>query len=102
MATAMSKAFKVLDPMRELLDTLLGGWVPPAIIVVGDESSGKSTVLEQLAMLSVFPRKRRFCTRMTINVRLRRSHDEPSLTTLTVIDVASGRRESDPEKIPLA
>jgi len=30
---------------------------PPAVIVVGDESAGKSTILEQLAMLPVFPRK---------------------------------------------
>ena len=41
--------------MRELLASVLEGWAPPAIIVVGDESAGKSTILEQLAMLPAGP-----------------------------------------------
>eukprot|EP00966_Prymnesium_polylepis_P132944 3073070-Prymnesium_polylepis.2 len=40
---------------------------------MGDECAGKSTVLEQLGMMPLFPRHRSFCTRFAIHVRLRRS-----------------------------
>ena len=92
MSSALSKFFSVLDPLRDLLASVLDGWEPPAVIVVGDESAGKSTILEQLAMLPVFPRKKRFCTRLAIHVRLRRSHEKPSVARLTVQDSTSGRR----------
>ena len=49
------------------------------------ESAGKSTILEQLAMLPFFPRKRRCCTRLAIHVRLRRTPGI-SRATLTVLD----------------
>lgn len=91
MSSALSKIFTVLDPLRDLLASVLDGWQPPAVIVVGDESAGKSTILEQLAMLPVFPRKKRFCTRLAIHVRLRRSHEKPSVAKLTVQDAASGK-----------
>jgi len=70
MSAAMSKVFTYLDPLRDLLASVLDGWTPPAIVVLGDESAGKSTVLEQLAMLPVFPRKKRFCTRLAIHVHV--------------------------------
>lgn len=49
------------------------------------ESAGKSTILEQLAMLPFFPRKRRCCTRLAIHVRLRRTPGI-SRATLTVLN----------------
>jgi hypothetical protein len=70
MSAALSKVFTYLDPLRDLLASVLDGWTPPAIVVLGDESAGKSTVLEQLAMLPVFPRKKRFCTRLAIHVHV--------------------------------
>lgn len=73
MSNALSKAFLELDPIRDLLSSVLDGWTPPKVVVIGDESSGKSTILEQLSMLPIFPRKKRFCTRSAIHVRLRRA-----------------------------
>ena len=75
MSRKMSEVFKELDPMRDLLDKVLGSFKPPRIVVLGDESSGKSTVLEQLSMMPVFPRNDIFCTKMPIYLRLRRSPD---------------------------
>ena len=43
----------------------------PRIVAIGEESSGKSSTLERLAMLEFFPSDRRICTRMPIELRLR-------------------------------
>ncbi|CAE7563208.1 MX2 [Symbiodinium sp. CCMP2456] len=86
MSYTLSKIFRVLDPLRGLLLEVLDGWTPQRMIVVGDESAGKSTILEMLAMLPIFPRKRRFCTRLATHLRLRRNPDV-CRTTLSVYTV---------------
>ena len=48
--------FAKLDGMRELLAETLKDWGPPKIVVVGSESSGKSSVLERLMMTPLLPR----------------------------------------------
>jgi hypothetical protein len=48
--------FELLDGLRELLAETLDGWQPPQIVVVGQESSGKSSVLERLMMVPILPR----------------------------------------------
>ena len=75
MSEALSKFFHKLDPLRELLREVLEGWAPPRVVVIGDESAGKSTILEQLANMPIFPRKRAFCTRLPVHLRLRRDPD---------------------------
>ena len=42
----------------------------PQIIVLGSEKSGKSTLLERIAMLEFFPRGEGICTRMPIKLQL--------------------------------
>lgn len=58
-----------LDLLREL------GLKPPQLVVLGNESHGKSTILERLIGFPVFPRARGLCTRCPIRVELRRSKD---------------------------
>jgi GTP-binding protein EngB required for normal cell division len=48
--------FAQLDGLRGLLDETLKDWDPPKIIVVGQESAGKSSVLERLMMVPLLPR----------------------------------------------
>lgn len=43
----------------------------PRIVCIGEESSGKSSTLERVAMMSVFPSDERLCTRVPIELRLR-------------------------------
>eukprot|EP00421_Protoceratium_reticulatum_P033999 CAMPEP_0168479388 /NCGR_PEP_ID=MMETSP0228-20121227/63446_1 /TAXON_ID=133427 /ORGANISM="Protoceratium reticulatum, Strain CCCM 535 (=CCMP 1889)" /LENGTH=260 /DNA_ID=CAMNT_0008495675 /DNA_START=13 /DNA_END=792 /DNA_ORIENTATION=+ len=97
MSQAMSKAFRELDPLRDLLRSVLDGWTPPKVVVIGDESAGKSTQLEQLAMIPVFPRKKRFCTRLAVHLRLRRGPE--SRATLCVHSV-SPEGEQTPQGAP--
>ncbi len=72
------KAGKLINGLDKLKDCL-GGQAElsfPQIIVVGQESSGKSSVLERLAMLQFFPRGKNITTRMPIEVRLKHLADE--------------------------
>eukprot|EP00759_Apiculatamorpha_spiralis_P041556 PhF_6_TR40182/c1_g1_i2/m.59591 len=55
-----------MDGMKSLNLTI------PKIVVLGNESHGKSTLLERLIGFPVFPRDRQLCTRMPIRVSLRR------------------------------
>ena len=47
--------FAQLDHLRDLLVQTFD-WEPPKIVVVGEESSGKSSVLERLMMTPLLPR----------------------------------------------
>lgn len=69
------------DEIRPLLDTIdklrklnvmEEGIQLPTIVVVGDQSSGKSSVLESLAGISL-PRGDGICTRVPLVMRLKRS-----------------------------
>ena len=42
----------------------------PRIVVVGGESTGKSSLLENITKCAVFPRARDICTRMPIRLQL--------------------------------
>lgn len=101
----LTKMFAVLDPLRAELNTLVS-LTPPKIVVIGDESSGKSTVLEQLIRMPLFPRNKTFCTRLPIHVRLRRPDvacDEQACVTMSVITAEGYRNHSydaEPEEPP--
>ena len=92
-SNALSKFFRELDEKRELLREVLEGWEPPRIVVIGDESAGKSTILEQLANVPIFPRKRRFCTRMPIELRLRRDPDDSKAMLMIYRTQPDGSKE---------
>ncbi|KAF9904444.1 hypothetical protein EC991_002662 [Linnemannia zychae] len=49
---------------------------PPQLAIIGDQSSGKSSVLEAMTRLP-FPRSEGMCTRFAIQVNLRRNSDLP-------------------------
>eukprot|EP01041_Mallomonas_annulata_P009012 gene9012-18658_t len=82
----LAKVFEVIDPIRDLLASIK--WQPPAIVVLGNEKSGKSSLLERLAMIPIFPKAKQICTRMAIHVRLRRGPAKPPL--VEVYDKVAG------------
>jgi len=91
--------FTQLDSLRDILAKTLEGWQPPQLVVIGQESSGKSTVLERLAMMPIFPRDDNICTRLPIHVRLRNA-DACRPATLEVFNVSSNQTEQGPYVIP--
>ena len=84
----LDAVFAALDPLRGTLSSMLDGWAPPQIVVVGNEDSGKSTLLERLAMMPIFPRGSMVCTRIAIAVQLRRGDAAP--VVLEMVDVETG------------
>jgi predicted ATPase len=50
---ALAELFEAVDPLRELLEKL--DWQPPQIVVMGNENTGKSTLLERICMMPLFP-----------------------------------------------
>ena len=65
---------RVLEAMKKLPQGL--SQQLPRIVVVGQESAGKSSVLERIAMRAAFPRAEGFCTRMPIRMKMmHRPHD---------------------------
>ena len=59
----LAKLFQALDVDESFHNDILPEWTPPCITVIGNESSGKSTILERLLMMSIFPRGEEICTR---------------------------------------
>lgn len=85
----LNRAFELVDSMRDMLINVLHRWQPPKLVVVGEESSGKSTLLERLLMMSLFPRADGVCTRARIQVRLRHT-DRSSMPRLSVVHADTG------------
>lgn len=56
--------------MQTLPDIPMEDFFMPQVIVIGEESSGKSSLLEALTKCPVFPRDQRFCTKMPVRMQL--------------------------------
>jgi hypothetical protein len=64
---------KLLEKVDKLFASGVGEHIPlPQIVVVGDQSSGKSSVLEGLTSLP-FPRDSGLCTRFATQITFRRA-----------------------------
>ena len=87
----LGEMFSKLDSpnLRELLYETLGDWEPPKIVVIGSESSGKSSVLERLMMTPLLPTDRQMCTRLPIHIHLRFS-EKSYAPKLEVCDISAG------------
>ncbi|KAL8717039.1 MAG: hypothetical protein Q9225_005685 [Loekoesia sp. 1 TL-2023] len=71
---------QIIDLVDHLRRTGLGGVLKlPQLVVCGDQSSGKSSVLEAITEIP-FPRKENLCTRFATEIVLR-NHDTASVTT---------------------
>mmetsp|Transcript_4465 Transcript_4465/g.11603 ORF Transcript_4465/g.11603 Transcript_4465/m.11603 type:complete len:980 (-) Transcript_4465:191-3130(-) len=95
----LREIFATLDPLRDILDSSLEGWQPPQLVMIGEESTGKSTVLERLAMMAIFPRDDEICTRMPVHVRLRFS-ERSSAAKLEVYNKRTKATEGEAIVIP--
>lgn len=95
----LGEIFAQLDPLREVLEQCLDGWEPPKLVVVGHENTGKSTLLEAFCQMPLFPHKEEICTRLKIEVRLRRG--QAIMPRLEVVDARTGRTVRPSIEVPL-
>ena len=76
----LNAVFAQLDLIRDILAESLKEWQPPQLVVIGSESSGKSSLLERLAMMPILPTAEGICTRLPIYIRLRNTHQAEGIT----------------------
>ena len=84
--------------MRDILAETLEGWQPPQLVVIGAEKSGKSTLLERLLMIPIFPTAEEFCTRVPIHIRLRNS-TEAKAPEIEVFNLTTSQTEEGPRMV---
>ena len=87
----------LLDLVDKLQFAQLDNVKLPQIAVVGDQSAGKSSVLEAITGIP-FPQEAGACTRFTTEIRLRRVDLEQSLT-IGIIPDASIRTYAEQERL---
>eukprot|EP00939_MAST-03C_sp_MAST-3C-sp1_P000548 g548.t1 len=68
---SLSAIFRTLDCLEDILNETIKGWKMPAVVVFGGQSTGKSTLLERISGLPMFPRGRDMCTKLPIQIKLR-------------------------------
>mmetsp|Transcript_15672 Transcript_15672/g.54619 ORF Transcript_15672/g.54619 Transcript_15672/m.54619 type:complete len:941 (-) Transcript_15672:375-3197(-) len=97
----LSKMFSALDDLEDLMVDTLGSWSAPRLVVFGGESVGKSTLLQRLCLLPLFPTHRSRCTRMPVKVTIRRATVQCA-PTLVVWDVSKKQPVGEPRSISLS
>ena len=99
----LNTIFSVLDGLEDVLQSVLEGWEPPRVVIIGNQSHGKSTVLERLCMVPLFPRAKSLCTSVPIKINVRRAQcaAEHEPVSLEVWDTAQNKRIGEPQIIPL-
>eukprot|EP00965_Chrysotila_dentata_P197861 6178457-Pleurochrysis_carterae.AAC.1 len=75
--------------LSDMLATSLESWTPPTVVFFGNSSSGKSSLIERLAMVPL-PRAETPCTRMAVILKLRHTM-RAKLPRLCVVDSTTGR-----------
>eukprot|EP00041_Stephanoeca_diplocostata_P002415 m.26379 g.26379 ORF g.26379 m.26379 type:complete len:1069 (+) comp13313_c0_seq3:164-3370(+) len=96
----LNKIFDVLDGLQDVLLSVLDGWEAPRVVVVGNQSHGKSTVLERLCMMVLFPRNKSICTRLPVKISIRRGRVQQPVT-LETWDTHANDRIGNVKIIPL-
>ncbi len=92
--TLSSEIFKELDRLSSRSKMRLLDFEPPTIVVLGNESHGKSTILERVIGLPIFPKEKGMCTRCVVRVHMRRCvAGQPSLAEVSVRRVLSTREK---------
>jgi hypothetical protein len=90
-----SRLFKHLDLLRGLPLTRKLNLVIPSVVIVGDETVGKSTLLERLIGFPVLPRNAKIsgrCTMCVVHVHLRRG--EVKLPRVSIVQRSDGAEEA--------
>ena len=95
----LGHVFRSLDAITSQIKAV--HWDVPMFVVLGSESSGKSSLLERIAMIPIFPRGEKITTRMAIKIQLRRTADVDTPPEVSVVkwkekDPVTGQPVEDP------
>jgi hypothetical protein len=71
----------------------------PRIIVIGDEKAGKSSTLERIACVDIFPTEKKFCTRQPILLKMRNNSTIPQPNTLFKVNIPSDSGEDNVQTV---
>ncbi|KAF5828708.1 Dynamin family-domain-containing protein [Dunaliella salina] len=71
----------------------------PRIVVVGGESTGKSSLLENITKCAVFPRDKDICTRMPIRMQLTNATDASDTTVEVQFGSLPAKRLQDSSQV---
>ena len=96
----LSTIFKALDEVAFDLRETRHPWEPPRVVVIGDQSHGKSTLLERLCLMPLFPRSRAMCTCVPVKIDIRRTSD-PLPASLQPWDTTRNEAIGKPRLVPL-
>ncbi|KAF3210236.1 hypothetical protein TWF106_010767 [Orbilia oligospora] len=91
-SAARSQLFDIIDRFREL--NISEDISLPQLVVVGDQSSGKSSLLEGLTEIS-FPVASDLCTRFATQIVLRRADDDEGHVRASIIPGADANLDLD-------
>lgn len=91
-SAARSQLFDIIDKFREL--NISEDISLPQLVVVGDQSSGKSSLLEGLTEIS-FPVASDLCTRFATQIVLRRADDDEGHVRASIIPGADANLDPD-------
>eukprot|EP00304_Pavlova_gyrans_P013282 CAMPEP_0206061296 /NCGR_PEP_ID=MMETSP1466-20131121/53759_1 /ASSEMBLY_ACC=CAM_ASM_001126 /TAXON_ID=44452 /ORGANISM="Pavlova gyrans, Strain CCMP608" /LENGTH=660 /DNA_ID=CAMNT_0053436645 /DNA_START=52 /DNA_END=2034 /DNA_ORIENTATION=+ len=103
----LGSVFTELDEVQDVLARSFEGneegghaFSVPRILVIGPESAGKSSVLERICGLPLFPKDSRRCTILPIHVQLRRCAAGKARTYMSVVD-CNGHVVREPKLAPI-
>ena len=96
----LSKIFAVLDNVADDLQECLDSWEPPRVTVMGDQSHGKSTILERLCLMPLFPTSRALCTSVPVKINIRRTAT-PLPASLQLWDTDRNEPMGKPRLVPM-
>jgi len=77
--TLLSSTFGLFHKTIKNLDIPTDNFKLPSIIIIGNESSGKSSLIQNILKCNIFPTDRRTCTKMPIKLDLINSNEEKYL-----------------------
>lgn len=91
----LNRFIKAIEPVQDYLSITFEKWSPPQVVVIGGQSDGKSTLLEMLTGLPIFPTLNKRCTKMPIRVKLR--NGEKVLPLVTMHNTRTGTSGTEKE-----
>jgi len=98
LCSELNAFFKLIGQLGDSVN-ILHDFKPAQVVVIGNENCGKSTLLEMICGMPLFPHNDGICTRMRIELRLRYAQ-ESNLTQIRTYNMITKQFEGEAECVP--